>query len=44
MADLAVFFSGYAFRFELDLSFFYSEAMIVRIDGVCLGLGELYGL
>jgi len=26
------------FRFPL------SEAVIVRIDGVCLGLGEFYGL
>ena len=44
MLGLAVFFSGSVSRFELDLSFLYSEAVIVRIDKVCLELGELYGL
>ena len=29
---------------ELDSSFLSSEAVIVRIDGICLGLGEFYGL
>ena len=44
MVGLAVFFSEFVFRFELDSGFLYSEAMIVRIDGVCLGLGEFYVL
>ena len=41
---LAVSFSGSVSRFELDSGFFYSEAVIVRINEVCLGLGEFYGL
>jgi len=41
MSDLAVSFFWICFEFELDSSFFYSEAVIVRIDGVCLGLEEL---
>ena len=43
MAGLAVFL-GSVFRFELDLGFLYSEAMIVRIDEICLELGEFYDL
>ena len=44
MAGLAVFFSGSVFIFDLDSGFLYSETVIVRIDEVCLGLRELYGL
>jgi len=44
ISGLTVFFSGSVSSFELDLSFFSSGAMIVRIDGVCIGLGESYGL
>jgi len=44
MLGLTVFFSGSVSRFELNSSFFYSEAVIVRIDEVCLGVGEFYGL
>ena len=44
ISSLTVFFSGSVFSFELDSSFFSSEAMIVRIDGVCIELGESYGL
>ena len=44
MAGLTVFFSGFTSKFELDSRFFYSEVVIIRIDEVCLGLGELYGL
>ena len=44
MTGLAVFFSGSIFRFELNSGFLYSEAVIVRIDEVYLGLRELYGL
>jgi len=44
MMDLAVSFSGFVSRFELDSAFLYSEAVIVRIDEVCLGLGEFYDL
>ena len=44
MSDLAVSFSGYVFRFELDSGFLYSEAVIVRIDEVCLGLEKFYDL
>jgi len=40
MAGLAVFF-GYISRFELDLGFFYCEAVIVFIDEVCLGLEKV---
>ena len=43
MAGLVVFL-GSVFRFELDLSFLYSEVMIVRIDEICLELGEFYDL
>jgi len=44
MSGVAVSFSRYVSRFELDSDFFYSEAVIVRIDKVCLGLGEFHGL
>ena len=44
MEGLAVSFSGFVCRIELDSDFFYSEAVIIRIDEVCLGLGESYGL
>ena len=44
MSGLAVFFSGSVSRFELSSGFFYSEAVIVRIDEICLGLGEFYDL
>jgi len=44
MSALAVFFSGSVSRFELDSGFLYSEAVIVRIDEVCLGLREFCGL
>ena len=44
MLSLAVFFSGSIFRFDLDSGFLYSEAVIVRIDKVCLELGVFYGL
>ena len=44
MSGLAVSFSGSVSRFELDLGFLYTEAVIVRIDEVYLALGELYGL
>ena len=41
---MVVLFSGYVFSFELDSSFLSAEAVIVRIDGVCIGLEESYGL
>ena len=44
MSGLTVFFSGSVFRFELDSSFLYFKAVIVRIDEVYLGLVEFYGL
>jgi len=44
MSGLAVSFSGSLFRFELDSGFLYSEAVIVRLNKVCLELGEFYGL
>jgi len=44
MSDLAVSFSRSVFRFELDSGFLYSEAVIIRIDEVCLELEEFYGL
>ena len=44
MSGLAVSFSGYVSRFELDSGFLYSEAVIVRIDEIYLVLGEFYGL
>ena len=44
MSSLTVFFSGSVSRFELDSGFLYSEEVIVRIDEVCLGLGDFYGL
>jgi len=44
MSGLAVSFSGSVSKFELDLDFLYSEAVIVRIDEACLGLGEFYSL
>jgi len=44
MSSLTVSFSGSVSKFELDLGFFYYEAVIVRINEVYLGLGEFYGL
>ena len=44
MSGLAVSFSESVSEFELDSGFFYFEAVIVRIDEVCLGLEEFYGL
>ena len=44
VSGLTISFSGSVFKFDLDSGFFYSEAVIVRIDEVCLGLGEFYGL
>jgi len=44
MSGLAVSFSGSVFRFDLDSGFLYSEAVIVRIDEIYLGLGEFYDL
>jgi len=44
VAVLAVSFLGFVFSFELDSSFLSSEAVTVRIDRVCLGLGEFHGL
>ena len=44
MSDLAVFFSESILSPSWIQGFFYSEAVIVRIDGVCLELGEFYGL
>ena len=44
MSGLVVFFSGSVSRFELNSSFLYSEVGIVRIDEVCLELGEFYDL
>ena len=39
MSGLTVFFSEFVSGFELDSDFLYSEALIVHIDEVCLGLG-----
>jgi len=44
MAGLTVSFSESVSRFELNSGFLYSEAVTVRIDEVCLELGEFYGL
>jgi len=44
MSGLTVFFPGFVFKFELDSCFLYSEVVIVRIDEVCSGVEELYGL
>jgi len=44
MSGLAVSFSESVFRFELNLDFLYSNAVIVRIDEICLKLGEFYSL
>ena len=44
MSGLAVSFFGFVFRFDLDSGFLISEAVIVCIDEVCLGIGEFYGL
>ena len=44
MAGLTVSFSGSVFRFELDSCFLYSEAVIIRINEICLRLEEFYGL
>ena len=44
MTGLAVFIYGVVSIFELDSNFLYSEAIIVRIDKVCLRQGEFSGL
>ena len=44
MSGMAVSFFVSVSRFELDLGFLYSEAVIVHIDEVCLELGKYYGL
>jgi len=44
MSGITVSFSGFVSRFDLDSSFLYSEALIVRIDEICLELGEFYDL
>ena len=44
MSVVVVSFSRYVSRFELDSDFFYSEAVIVHIGEVYIGLGEFYGL
>jgi len=44
MSGLAVSFSESVSKFELDSGFFYSEAVISRIDELCLELGEFYSL
>jgi len=38
MLDLAVFFSGYV------LSLSWIQVSFILIEGVCLGLGEFYGI
>jgi len=44
MTGLAVFFSEFVFRSELGSGFFFFGAVIIRIDGVYLGLEESYGI
>ena len=44
MAGVTFLFSESVSGFELDLCFLYSEAVIVHIDEVCLGLEKFYGL
>ena len=44
MAVLAVSCLGSVFSFKLDSSFLSFAAVTVRIDGVCLRLGEFYGI
>ena len=44
MSGMTIFFYGYVSSFELDSSFLFSEAVIVPIDKVCIGLGKFYGL
>jgi len=44
MSGLRVSFSEFVSKFDLDSDFLYSEAVIVRIDEVCLRLEEFYGL
>ena len=44
MAVLAVSCLSSISSFELDSSFLFSEAVTIRIDGICLGLEEFYGL
>ena len=44
ISGLVVSFSGYVSSFELNLSFLSSEVMNVRIDRICVGLEESYGL
>ena len=38
VSGLTVFFSVSVYIFDLNSSFIYSEAVIVRIDEVCLGV------
>ena len=44
MSGLTVFFSRSVPSLELNSSFLSSETVIDRIDEVCIGLGEFYGL
>jgi len=44
VSGLTVFFSRSVFSFELDSSFLFSEAVIIHIDEVCIGLGDFYDL
>jgi len=44
ISGLTVSFFGSDSSFELDSSFLSSEAVIVRIDGVCIELRESYDL
>jgi len=44
ISSLAASFSGYVSSFELDSSFLSSEVVIVRIDDICIELGESYSL
>ena len=44
MSSLTVSFSGSVYIFELDSSFLFSVTVIVRIDEICIGVGDFYGL
>ena len=44
MAGLIVSFSRSVLWFELDSGFLYSKVVVIRIDEVCLELGEFYAL
>ena len=44
MSGLTVSFFGSVSSFELDSSFLFSEAVIVRIDEGCIELREFSGL